>query len=202
MDNIERAVNDMKHGNPQCASVLELLTNEVSEIKKQLTLKATQIVHLTNCVNELSDRVLQLERYSRKDCLTFNNFPYASHSADSIQEQVLQFINNIFNAHLTHAGIKACHFLRSGIAGQLSVIIKIVYFEDKNFIWRSQSLLYGITNKSNNKCLPEKDREVLKYATVEKTLKFQRTIVWLNWKYLMVLPIHRLCRSTLYQEEA
>ena len=33
MDNIERAVNDMKHGNPQCASVLELLTNEVSEIK-------------------------------------------------------------------------------------------------------------------------------------------------------------------------
>ena len=34
MDNIERAVNDMKHGNPQCASVLELLTNEVSEIKK------------------------------------------------------------------------------------------------------------------------------------------------------------------------
>ena len=34
MDNFERAVNDMKHGNPQCASVLELLTNEVSEIKK------------------------------------------------------------------------------------------------------------------------------------------------------------------------
>ena len=35
MDNIERAVNNMKHGNPQCASVLELLTNEVSELKKQ-----------------------------------------------------------------------------------------------------------------------------------------------------------------------
>ena len=134
-------------------------------------------MHLTNCVNELSDRVLQLERYSRKDCLIFNNFPYASHSADSIQEQVLQFINNVFNAHLTHAGIKACHFLRSAIAGQFSVIIKFVYFEDKNYIWRSQSLLYGITNKSNNKyiqtkeCLPEKDREVLKYATVEKNLK-------------------------------
>ena len=177
MDNIERAVNDMKHGNPQCASVLELLTNEVSEIKKQLTLKDTQIVHLTNCVNELSDRVLQLERYSCKDCLIFINFPYASHSADSIQEQVLQFINNVFNADLTHAGIKACHFLRSAIAGQFSVIIKFVYFEDKNCIWRSQSFLYGITNKSNNKyiqmkeCLPEKYREVLKYATVEKNLK-------------------------------
>ena len=134
-------------------------------------------MHLTNCVIELSDRVPQLERYSRKDCLIFNNFPYASHLADSVQEQVLQFINNVFNAHLTHAEIKACHFLRSAIAGQFSVIIKFVYFEDKNYIWRYQSLLYGITNKWNNKyiqmkeCLPEKDREVLKYATVEKNLK-------------------------------
>ena len=38
-------------------------------------------------------------------------------------------------------------------------------------MWRSQSFLYGVKNRRNQQCIPEKDREILKYAVTEKLLK-------------------------------
>ena len=177
MVNLQSAIDQLSIDNPSLANILYVVNSEMTALKKDIQRKDKDIVYLTNCIEDLSERVLQLERYSRKDCLIFNNFPYDPISNKTLQDQVIDFINDIFNSNIPQENLKACHFLKSGVEGQCSVIVKFVYFADKNFLWRSQSFLYGVKNRRNQQfismkeCFPEKDREILKYAVTDKHLK-------------------------------
>ena len=133
MVNLRSAIDQLSIENPNLANILYIVNSEMTALKNDIQRKDGDIVYLTNCVEDLSERVLQLERYSRKDCLIFNNFPFDPISMKTLHDQVIDFINNIFNSNNQPENLKACHFLKSGVEGQYSVIVKFVYFDDKNF---------------------------------------------------------------------
>ena len=133
MVNLQSAIDQLSIDNPSLANILYVVNSEMTALKKDIQRKDKDIVYLNNCIEDLSERVLQLERYSRKDCLIFNNFPYEPISNKTLQDQVINFINDIFNSNIPQENLKACHFLKSGVEGQCSVIVKFVYFADKFF---------------------------------------------------------------------
>ena len=100
MVNLQSAIDQLSIENPSLANIFYIVNSEMTALKNDIQRKDEDIVYLTNCVADLSERVLQLERYSRKDCLIFNNLPYDPISNKTLQDQVIDFINNIFNSNI------------------------------------------------------------------------------------------------------
>ena len=167
-NSMERQITNLETEYPELTPILLQMWEQIQE-------KDRQIVNLENCCTDLSDRVLKLERYNSKDCLIISNFP--SDLSPSITAQAVNFLNSIFKINIGCESIKACHYLGNPNAERAIVIVKFVYFEIKNIIWRSKAMLKGVTNKSNgkfifiNERLPEPDKEVHIYANKERQLK-------------------------------
>lgn len=168
IDQIKKAVNLLQERHPEIAPIL-------SQICEELKDKDEKINELNNECTELKERVLKLERYNSKDCLIVSNFPLKP--AIDLTNQTVDFLNFFFNADISRSSLKACHFLGDPKAEQPVVIVKFIYFEDKNYIWRAKKLLFGAKNPANgqfmyiNERLPEDDKNVHKYANKQLGLK-------------------------------
>lgn len=148
---------------PSTGKLLKYLCDQLDE-------KEGRVVMLENRVFDLEMRMTEVERYSSKDCVIIENLPYDLNV--DLAMQATDFLNTKLKMQLSPQGLKACHFLSNPtIPGKpAAVILKFIYFSDKDLVWRKKKLLSGMVNKSNNKPvwiherLPKVDREVQKHA--------------------------------------
>ena len=98
-----------------------------------------------NELDDLNERMLGTEMYTSKDSIIVNNPPECQNN--DLLGSMLNFLNSKLQAGLAPCDIKACHYL--GKPGKSSVILKFVYFAQKNFVWRSKKNLKGTINQRN-----------------------------------------------------
>ena len=103
--------------------------------------------HVKNEICDLKERALNTEMYLSKDTIIINNPPACNNT--NIMDTVVGFFNEIFGARVQPEDIKAVHFL--GKPGESAIIVKFLYFGQKNFIWRSKKVLRDFKNPINNK---------------------------------------------------
>ena len=113
--------------------------------------------------------MLEQERYSSKDCIVITNMMYNS---SDLTVQVVEFLNANLCTSLHPSDIKACHFLADprDPCNPAPIIVKFIYYRDKDIIWLNKKLLKGFRNANNNKPvfinerLPPNDRMIQQYA--------------------------------------
>ena len=160
--NIETALNSIENTNLKSV-ILHLLDN--------LAKKDEKIIHLSNRITDLEGRVTELEKYSSKDCIIFNNLPIQK-SSIPLQQQVCQFLKDYLNFNTSPESFKACHVLGPWNNDRFppSVIVKFVYFAEKNEIYGRKSWLANKQNHLNGKTiymnerLPPNQLAIKKYA--------------------------------------
>ena len=144
------------------------LLNKTETIKKQ----NAQIRELRNEVTDLKERISEQEKYSSKDTIIINNLPLLQ-DADLVSS-VLYFFKTFLDIQLLREDLKACHFLGkcSDINKPPPVVVKFVYFHQKNDVYVRRSML-GKRGKQNpinteniyiNERLPKEQLLIKKYA--------------------------------------
>lgn len=103
-----------------------------------------RIMELSDFCKELDERLREQERYSSKDSIIINNPPYDPKDCELISNTV-NFFKTFLNIELKGASFKACHLLpgKKQLPYGLmpSVIVKFVYFEEKNQVYSQRKLL-------------------------------------------------------------
>ena len=158
--NIEQALSEVKD-----SSTKQLIEFLLSENNK----KSQEIITLKNELCTLEQRITLQERYSSKDCLIFENVPWdgKEFSPTFITRFLSEYMNFLFNPEK----FKACHVLGRGQKNTPpAIIVKFVYFHEKNEIYSRKKMLWGVINKMNGRQmfikerLPPKDKELQVYA--------------------------------------
>ncbi len=134
-------------------SSLEQITN--SELRKlldhiltKLDEKDAHIHHLENRVTDLELRVSEQERYSSNDCLIFTNLPI--NPDENLWTQTVKFLQEYMEYPIRLEQFKACHFLGSSQKNKTPpVIVKFLYFHDKNEIYYRRQMLGSKLNPFN-----------------------------------------------------
>ena len=85
--------------------VLELQQRKTAILENEQCQKRVEVVEISNDIHELSERVVEVEKYSRKRCLFFLNLDYAEHPASDI----LNFMRHYLNVNLSVKNIAVCH---------------------------------------------------------------------------------------------
>ena len=105
-----------------------------------ITHQNKKIIELENEVTDLKTRVQLQERYSSKDCLTFYNFPVNT-SSPILSEHMCEAIKRYFQYSLEPTDFKACHVLPAKHGKNVPIIIKFIYFADKDEIFNRRKQL-------------------------------------------------------------
>ena len=142
----------------------------MKRLLEKLDERDDRIKHLENEMTDLSKRVNQLERYSSKDCVVITNFPIQAQ--ESLVSDVISFFAKYLRVTISPHAIKACHFLGKlmGVAKPPPVIVKFVYFHDKDAVYAARKMLKGQKNPVNGKSifiyerLPKHDLEIKQLA--------------------------------------
>ena len=77
---------------------IAILENEHGQIREK-------VVENSNHINEISERVVEVEKYSRKICLLFVNLDYGENPTSDI----LNFMRHYLKVNLTIKNIAVCH---------------------------------------------------------------------------------------------
>ena len=133
------------------------LSGKIEQLEAKVTRQESQIVTLTNELTDLKERVSAQERYTSKDCIIFYNFPIDA-ASDDLDIDMCRAIKHHFNYELSSGDLKACHPLRRPQNTGLSVpiIIKFIYFRDKNEIYARRKMLAGFQFKGKNLFITER----------------------------------------------
>lgn len=150
--------------NPDVGKALQLLSNNLDEKNGRITM-------LENTIYELETRMLDLERHNSKDCVIIQNLPINNVNND-LSLEVCKFFKERLSVHLNPGSFQACHYLSrpNDIRAPLAVIVKFIYFKEKDAVYMNRKLLKGFKNPANNRFvfinerLPEKDNKVMKHA--------------------------------------
>ena len=144
---------------------------------KQIMIKFTDllkekdqtIIALENRVTDLELRVSEQERFSSKDCVIVQNAPVTAEG--DLWAQMAGFFTQYLGYRCNPEAFKACHPLGSFRRdSQKTVIVKFIYFHDKNEIFSRRALLAHKPNNFNNmpiyinERLPKHDAEIRRYA--------------------------------------
>ena len=123
-----------------------------------LLVKEEEIIVLQSRVTELETRVLENEKYMSKDCLIFENMPRTDDSM-TLSQQGCEFLKICLNHNTNPANFKACHELGRGKGiYPPAVIVKFIYFGDKNEIFLRKSWLARARNPKNGRPIFIKER--------------------------------------------
>ena len=150
---------------------LETLRNEITNVESTqirgllelfvnlLEQKNEEVITLKNQVQNLEERVLEMEKYSSKDCLIIDNMPLG-HGKVTLEEQVCAFLKQYLNYQSNPSNFKACHFLGKYEKGkkQPPIIVKFVYFGEKAEIFGRKSWLAGKPNPFNGRSIYLRER--------------------------------------------
>ena len=131
--------------------------------------KTKEIIELRNEVCSLEQQITLQERYSSKDSLIFENLPWDG--TQSLPDFITSFLGEYLNFQTNPGNFKACHVLGRGqLNYPPAVIVKFIYFHEKNEIYGRKKMLIGVKNWMNGKQifikerLPPKDKELQVYA--------------------------------------
>ena len=121
----------------------------------KVTKTNNDIYDLEKDVAELKKRVNAQERYTSKDTLIFRNFDLDPR-LNSLSEDFCQLVKNIFSYYIEPFSIKAIHRLpvkNENNRGTKSapIIVKFVYFADKDNIYQLKSRLAACFNSHGEK---------------------------------------------------
>ena len=159
---------------PKLLEVITQLVNIVVKQNKEIkNLKADQsefekrIIQNQNEIYDVSERVVDLEKYSRKLCLTFSNIDI---TADTMGD-ILQIMSNIMSINIPRHNIAACHPLKPGT--NAPVIVKFIYHADHDVVWRRRSWLKNFRNNKGqpvfiDECLSPRDRAIRSEAIANR----------------------------------
>ena len=147
--------------------VRKILANLSSVIAE----KDQQIIELRNEITDLKSRVAEQERYTSKDCLIIENLPWNRQSGPLVK-QVCEFFRAYLSFNIQPDAFKACHPLSQWRDDKKPppVIVKFIYFEDKNEIYARKSWLATKLNRINGlpilmkERLPKHDKAIRDHA--------------------------------------
>ena len=144
------------------AQQISLLEAEHADIKQQVANNA-------NSIYEMSDRVRDLERYSRKLCLIFNAIDVGEHPI----HEVLRILTSVLQIQINSCDIAACHVLAPGRVAP--VIVKFIYHHQRDLAFRRKAWLRGKCNSLNqpifiDECLAPIDQKI-RIEAKEKNVK-------------------------------
>lgn len=138
--------------NPNLKGIFDHLLNKLSE-------KDNEIRLLTNRVVDLELRINECEKYSSKDSIIFDNLPIRNDKTP-LDHQVCDFLKQFLNYDTHPQNFKACHVLGKwkDQSSPPGVIVKFLYYGEKNEIFGRKSWLAGKRNPSNGRPIFIKER--------------------------------------------
>lgn len=153
--------------------IIDEQSRTISHLKSGQVKNDNKLVELDNAVDDIKDRVLEVERYSRKSCLIFNSIDLGE---DPINN-VLDLMNDFLRMDIQASDIAACHQLGDGDI--CPVIVKFIYSRQRDLAWRRKSWLKGAKNSKGysiylEECLTPTDREIKKEARSNNIKVFTR----------------------------
>ena len=101
----------------------------------------------------MQDRIRAQEQYSRKDTSDICNPPFDAQRSENVLLDTLWLFEKYLGIRLHETRIKACHIL-PGTGNDYvlpSVIIKFIYFDNKNKVYKSRKLLKKRKNEINGR---------------------------------------------------
>ena len=133
--------------------------NLLAELFRSLELKTNKIRCLEDKVEVLETQVAEQEKYSSKDCIIIENMPI-NRSNEPLSHQVCRFLQTHMDHQTTPASFKACHFLGKWKNDRFppAIIIKFIYFGEKDAIYSRKSMLARLVNQNNQKPIFLKER--------------------------------------------
>lgn len=157
------------HCTPEMKEILNEIIDELERKDKFIRCQANEIISLKNEVTDLEMRITEQERYSSKDCLILENAPIDHRN--NLFIDVPKFFKQYLNFDCRPADLKAVHPINKGNSTYPpSIIVKFIYFGDKNELYHRRTLLAGVLNPNNRKPiyvkerLPKRDLNILKEA--------------------------------------
>ena len=182
VDSIADEVEKLDDDDDVCSTIKNLMRKMMRMIKKQdgelRRLKQSQghnkdMMNIkTNAIHKLYERIVELEKYSRKLCLIFYNFECKGDALSSI----MFLFKHIFHINFNPTSLAVCHLLNQSL--NAPIIMKFIYHQDRDLIWRRRTWLKGVSNSLGQpvqieECLAQKDRKV---RTEAKQLGLQNFI--------------------------
>ena len=160
---------------------LEKLSEKVDQNHSDTNKRLDELFKLYDDINE---RLRAQERYSSKDSLIINNPPFDPRDEKNLLKNILEFITGTLKVRdVDRYSFKAYHLLPRPYLPDnlmLPIIIKFVYFNDKDRVFAARKLLKKVKNTINgkniyiNERLPsfdnqlQKDAEALNYITTTR----------------------------------
>ena len=125
---------------------------------------------LQNKVADLQNRVTQQEIYTSKDCLIIQNMPISGDGNVPLTHQVCDFLANYIGHKTNPSNFKACHFLGKweNSATPPAVIVKFIYFGEKDQIYGMKSRLANKLNPINRRKIIIKERLPTAQRVIQK----------------------------------
>ena len=147
--------------------------HELKTLKQGKSWMREEIINNTNSFQQLDERVVELEKYSRKLCLIFSNVEDRGDPVNSI----LNLFSSLFQLDFNPARFAACHPLNQSPGAP--IIVKFLYHADREFIWRRKSWLRGMRNSFGKpvmveECLAPRDRVLKSEAKQLGLLSYTR----------------------------
>ena len=134
-------------------SAMEQLYSEMLEGNKKT---GDQVRDIYDFCDYLDDRLRNQERYTSKDCVIIQNPPFNAEDNINLAENIIKFFKTVLKVEkVDERGLKAFHILPNkkplpnGILP--AIIVKFVYFADKDTVFRSRRQLRDYKNPLNNK---------------------------------------------------
>ena len=148
--NVENALQNIENSN---------LRSLLSHLLEQLSIKDEKILSLENRVSDLEARVNECEVYSSKDCIIIENAPL-NPNFEQLELQVCDFFRRFLSFSAHPSDFKACHFLGPWKNSNYppAIIVKFIYFNQKNEIFGRKSWLARALNPINRKPIYMKER--------------------------------------------
>lgn len=148
----------------EVAGQLETLEAKQEELEEKQDGLLSRNAENANEVYALKERVLELERYSRKTCLIFNSVDCPN--GDPL-DNILTLCRNFLGLNLQRSELVACHPLSYGAIAP--VIVKFVYHKDRDIVWFRKSRLRDARNSMGysifiEECLAPQDNAIIKRA--------------------------------------
>ena len=134
----------------------EALAKLHAELQESSKKSTNQVRALYDFCDDLDERLRNQERYTSKDCIIIQNPPFNAENNTDLAKNILEFFKTVLkNDKIEEKSLKAFHILpnRKPLPNGIlpAVIVKFVYFQDKDDIFRNRRKLRDYKNPYNNK---------------------------------------------------
>ncbi len=156
----------------------EQLQKELAQLKEESADKKQQIADLQrmqsltlSCQDETGERLNETNERTRALESPVANPPFNAKVSQNLTHDCIKFVWHFLGISLSEVRIKACHVLPGNQGGNYpSVIIKFIYFDDKNAVYAARRHLKKVKHPVNkryifiNERIPKDEAELVRIA--------------------------------------